>query len=201
MKEEGSVTNEVKATMSDYMNEGGAAMVLSDMVQRVTKSAKNSTVDADVDQKYDAYFADSETRSETPTSRGGSSTLGRRRSSMDDSEIDRVSCELTDMVSDDGLGDYGSVRNVGKESDLERGSLSTLTEENLAMDQDDKTANSETECQSREDVLTPTNEHFQKDVATITNFAEYLSIDKIGGGNQAAGIEVYFSQYSYHRQW
>ena len=38
-----SVRDEVKATMSDYMNEGGAARVLSDMVQRVTNSAKKST--------------------------------------------------------------------------------------------------------------------------------------------------------------
>ncbi|XP_033642970.1 uncharacterized protein LOC117303038 [Asterias rubens] len=187
-EDEGSVFNEVKATMSDYMNEGGAAMVLSDMVQRVASSAKKSIVDddGDLDQKYDAYFADSETRSETRTSRTGSSSLGRRRSSMTDSEIDQASCELTDMVSDDGLGEDGSVKHHVKESDLERGSLSTLREESLSMIKNEQTAISETECQSRDDVQTPTNESFQKD---NLNVAERLTVENLKGESHPIGEE------------
>ncbi|XP_022101027.1 uncharacterized protein LOC110984804 [Acanthaster planci] len=177
-EKESAVKDEVKATMSDYMNEGGAARVLSDMVQRVTNSAKKSTVEEDnaLDQKYDTYFADTETRSDTPTSRTGSSTLMRRQSSMDDIEIDQASFELTDMVSEDGLGEDGSVKQAGKESNVERGSLSSLSKAKEPNEENSVT-NDDTECQSRE-YETPTNEDFQKDISVHTNTSDNSSTDK-----------------------
>ncbi|XP_038045613.1 uncharacterized protein LOC119720130 [Patiria miniata] len=177
---ESSVKEEVKATMSDYMNEGGAARVLSDMVERVTNSAKKSTVggDATLDQKYDNYFADSETRSDTPTSRTASSTLMRRQSSMTDIEMDQVSFELTDMVSEDGLGEDGSVKQAAKQSNAERGSLSSLSKAKVTIE-GNKIANDDTECQSRDEVVTPTNEDFQKDTSSNSNLSENSVMDKL----------------------